>query len=150
MSALVEIRNRQRLARINRPAAVKFVDRLLGEALDLADFELGIHFVTPAEMACVNWEFLKHEGPTDVITFNHQPDPDGSLHGELFICPAVAQTQAKEFKTKLADELGRYVIHGVLHLLGYDDLTPADRRVMKRHENTLVRAFARPIRAAFK
>jgi probable rRNA maturation factor len=57
----------------------------------------------------------------------------------LFICPEVAVTQAKEFQTTWQAEVVRYVVHGVLHLLGYDDLKPHLRRVMKREENRLVR-----------
>ena len=94
-------------------------------------------------MALVNETFLQHEGSTDVITFDHsvmdgQATPSRQLHGELFICVDDAIQQAKEFKTVWQSELVRYVVHGVLHLLGYDDLKPHLRRVMKREENRLV------------
>ena len=92
-------------------------------------------------MAKVNWDFLRHEGSTDVITFDHG-STEGRLHGELFISVPEAVGQAEEFGTTWEEELARYVIHGLLHLHGYDDLEPAKRRVMKRHENRLVRKFA--------
>jgi probable rRNA maturation factor len=53
-----------------------------------------------------------------------------------------AVRQAAEFGTTWEAELLRYVIHGILHLRGYDDLEPAKRRVMKREENRLVRKLA--------
>ena len=92
-------------------------------------------------MARVNWDFLRHEGSTDVITFDHGSTPE-RLHGELFISVADAVAQAAEFGTTWPEELARYVIHGLLHLRGHDDLEPAKRRVMKREENRLVRKFA--------
>lgn len=102
--------------------------------------ELGIHLVSAREMARVNWDFLRHEGSTDVITFDHGSTPQ-RLHGELFISVADAVKQAGEFGTAWPEELARYVIHGLLHLHGYDDLEPAKRRVMKREENRLVKRF---------
>ncbi|MEY4690089.1 MAG: hypothetical protein RIT19_414 [Verrucomicrobiota bacterium] len=103
--------------------------------------ELGFHFVSAGEMARVNWRFLRHEGSTDVITFDHGSSP-GRLHGECFICVSDAIAQAKEFGTTWSEEVVRYVIHGILHLRGYDDLEPTARRAMKREENRWVRWVA--------
>ena len=61
-----------------------------------------------------------------------------SLHGELFICLQEAVAQARRFSATWQSELVRYVIHGLLHLCGHDDLKPAARRVMKRAENRLL------------
>ena len=68
---------------------------------------------------------------------------NAELHGELFICVEVALAQAKQFKTSWQSEVVRYVVHGVLHLLGHDDLQAGRRRRMKREENRLVRRLAR-------
>jgi probable rRNA maturation factor len=65
------------------------------------------------------------------------------IHGELFICVDDAILQAKAFKTSWQSEVVRYIVHGVLHLLGHDDLKPALRRKMKREENRLVRLLAK-------
>jgi probable rRNA maturation factor len=61
----------------------------------------------------------------------------------LFICLDDAVKQAREFRTTWQEELARYVIHGLLHLRGFDDLEPAARRVMKREENRLLRRAGR-------
>ena len=113
--------------------------------LEIAEAELGINLVAAREMALVNETFLQHEGPTDVITFDHaekqkaKKNKQKTIHGELFVCVDVARTQAREFQTSWQSETVRYTVHGVLHLLGYDDLKPALRREMKREENRLMR-----------
>jgi probable rRNA maturation factor len=92
----------------------------------------------------VNETFLKHEGSTDVITFDHAKESKRrqQIHGELFVCIDDAITQARQFKTSWQSEVVRYVVHGVLHLLGHDDLKPAARRKMKREENRLLRKLS--------
>lgn len=139
----VVIVNRQRTKRINLRLLKQIVLALFAE-LEISETELGISLVTAREMALVNETFLQHEGSTDVITFDHleaevgNQKPETGIHGELFICVDDAIQQAKEFKTDWQSEVVRYVVHGVLHLLGYDDLKPDLRRVMKREENRLV------------
>ena len=127
------------------PIDTKFLQRivraLLEDLLELNSFELGIQLVRAKAMAHVNETFLNHAGPTDVITFDHS-ELKTSLHGELFVCYDVAQTQAKEFRTTWPSEIVRYAVHGVLHLQGFDDHRAADRRRMKREEDRLVKALA--------
>jgi probable rRNA maturation factor len=65
-----------------------------------------------------------------------------TINGELFICVDEAIRQAKRFRTTWQSELMRYIVHGVLHLLGHDDHRAADRLKMKREENRLVRKLA--------
>jgi probable rRNA maturation factor len=141
------IANRQQTKKINARLLQQIADDLLAQ-LKIETAELGIHLVGAKEMARVNRQFLQHEGSTDVITFDYQPSeaslqkPASNLHGELFICVDDAVSQAKEFGTNWQSEVVRYVVHGVLHLLGHDDLKPDSRRTMKRAENRLVRRLA--------
>lgn len=145
----VVIVNRQRTKRINARWLKQTVETLLGE-LNIAQAELGIHLVGAGEMARVNWQFLQHEGSTDVITFDHREpipqspplDPIPQIHGELFVCVDDAISQARQFKTSWQSETVRYAVHGVLHLLGHDDLKPELRRKMKREENRLLLGLA--------
>ena len=69
-------------------------------------------------------------------------EPRG-LHGEIVICVQEAVSQARRFRTSWQRELARYVIHGLLHLEGYDDRRGADRRKMKREEGRLLRRLGR-------
>lgn len=65
------------------------------------------------------------------------------IHGELFVCLDEAVGQSRRFKTIWQSELVRYLVHGVLHLIGHDDRLPAARRQMKREENRLLAQLAR-------
>lgn len=139
MSVEVEIRNRQRSRRVNVSRLCERTEDLLERELGLGVASLGIHLIGARAMAGMNWRWLRHEGSTDILTFDHRSGPGEPLHGELFISVDDAVTQAAAFGTSADAELVRYVIHGVLHLMGYDDLEPAARRSMKRVENRLVR-----------
>jgi probable rRNA maturation factor len=141
----VIIVNRQRMKKINTRLLQNIIGELFLE-LEITGAELGVNLVGAKEMAKVNRQFLQHDGSTDVITFDHADGAHGvtrpTLHGELFICVDEAISQAKNFKTIWQTEIVRYVVHGVLHLLGHDDLKPGLRRKMKREENRLVRLLA--------
>ena len=132
-------RNRQR----DCPVDLRLLRRVLRFALDkllsVSGYELCFHLVPAKEMARVNEEFLDHIGPTDVITFDHGGGKN--LNGEIFVCPAVAIEQAREYRTSWQEEIVRYCVHGLLHLRGYDDVRTADRRKMKLEEDRLVGAL---------
>jgi probable rRNA maturation factor len=122
---------------------------LLEEALGLSAYELGIELISGREMARRNEEFLKHSGSTDVITFDYREgyeegaDASRELAGDIWVSITDAEEQAREFETSWQEELARYIIHGVLHLRGFDDLEPAKRKEMKSEENRLLRAARR-------
>lgn len=136
------LRNAQRDCGIHLRQLRAVLLHLLESELGLEGHDLTIHLISAKAMAAANLRHMKHEGPTDVITFDYADD--GSvLHGELLICPAVAKVQAREFGTTWVSEVVRYAVHGVLHLRGYDDLKPVDCRRMKREEDRLMRALER-------
>jgi probable rRNA maturation factor len=122
---------------------------LLAEHFPRDHFELGIHLVAAAEMARLNERFLQHAGSTDVITFDYADNarrvssPVPAFCGEIFICLDEAVALARRFRTTWQSELVRYLIHGVLHLRGYDDQDPAARRRMKQVENRLLGKVSR-------
>jgi probable rRNA maturation factor len=140
--SVLSFRNRQRAKRINIPLLRRVTLFVLRDELRVREHELCFHLVDTEEMARVNEQFLQHTGSTDVITFDHAEQPlrnSPSLHGEVFISVPDAVAQAREFKTTWQSELVRYVVHGLLHLRGFDDLDPTLRREMKREENRLVK-----------
>ena len=149
----VVIINRQRKKKIDA-RRLKSAAATLCTELNIADGELGVNFVNARQMTLVNETFLKHQGSTDVITFDHKDQPlrkktrAPEIHGELFICVDEAIIQARRFKTHWRSEVVRYLIHGVLHLLGHDDLKAAPRRSMKREENRLVRLLEKDLNGA--
>lgn len=145
---LLSFNNRQRTRTVDIPLLRRIARHVLEMELSVENYELGIHLVDADEMASVNEEFLGHEGSTDVITFDHNEqapsavNPPATLHGEIFISLPDAVKQAREFKTTWQSELVRYLIHGILHLRGHDDLHRTARREMKREENRLVKRVA--------
>lgn len=144
MKTLV-LRNRQQTQKLDSPFLRTIIRTLLGDLLEQKNYELGIHLVAADEMARVNETFLQHGGSTDVITFDYAKEsaPSTGLHGELFISIPDAVAQARQFRTTWMEELVRYIVHGILHLLGHDDLDASARRKMKQAENRLVRELAR-------
>jgi probable rRNA maturation factor len=133
------LRNRQRLRRVNISLLRRIVRSLLDELSGVESCELCVHLVAESEMVRLNETFLRHAGSTDVITFDHGGP---SKHGEIFVCVAEAIRQARRFRTTWQAELVRYVVHGLLHLCGFDDRQPALRCKMKREENRLLRLMA--------
>ena len=135
------LRNRQRVCPIDLRLFRRMTRYALEHHFAPENYELCFHFVESKEMARLNEQFLQHAGPTDVITFDHRGGQPG-LHGEIFICPEIASAQAKEFRTSLQEELVRYAVHGLLHLHGHDDQSPALRKKMKREEDRIVGSLA--------
>src|SRR5438876_1137924 len=133
------LRNRQRAHSVDLRLLRRISRALVKELGPRKNFEIGIYLVDAAEIARLNEEFLCHLGPTDVITFNYSPSGQAErLEGEIFICVNEAVTQARRFGTSWPSEVVRYLVHGLLHLLGYDDQTAAAQRIMKREEDRLV------------
>ena len=144
----ISFANRQRSRPVNLRAIRPIVETLLGELLGIKFAELGVSFVAAPEMARLNVVFLRHAGSTDVISFDYSElgtrdsEQQTRLHGEIFICVDEAIRQARRFRTTWQSEIVRYLVHGVLHLIGCDDQRAADRRKMKREENRLLRSLA--------
>jgi probable rRNA maturation factor len=100
---------------------------------------LSIAFVTNAAIRKINRKFLRHDFATDVLSFPLGTD----LVGELVISAEYAAGEASRRKIPVEEELLRYVAHGILHLLGYDDHRPADRaRMWARQERELRKLLA--------
>lgn len=130
------VRNRQRTFRIASRKYKTMASLALKQLFGLQQYQLSVTFLSAKSMAAINESHLQHQGPTDIITFDYSDS--GTLDGELLICPEVAVGYAARYQVTLGHELARYFIHGILHLQGYDDLHPADRKLMKREENRLL------------
>jgi rRNA maturation RNase YbeY len=85
-------------------------------------------------MRVINKKYLGHDDKTDVLTFDL-----GDGLGEIIICPQVAAANAAFYKTSTRKEILLYVIHGILHLKGFDDHAPQDIIQMRKMENKLLR-----------
>jgi probable rRNA maturation factor len=130
---LIHITNEQ--SKVAIPAAK--VRRLSAQILGKKS--LSVAFVTNAAIRKINRRFLNHDFATDVISFPLGTD----LLGELVISAEYAVAEAAKRKIPVEEELLRYVAHGVLHLLGYDDHRPADRKKMWARQERELRKLRR-------
>ncbi len=92
-------------------------------------------------MATLNRRFLRHQGPTDVISFDLGDGPDGGLCAQIIVCYDIAAVEGRRRGRQVWPELLLYVAHGLLHAMGYDDDTPRRAAKMHRRENELLEAF---------
>ena len=99
-----------------------------------------INFVSPELITNINRNYLEHNYSTDIITFNYTGNHT-ILDGELYISVEDAVINAKKYRISTKFEFYRLIIHGILHLLGYDDLKKNDKVIMKKLENKLLRKF---------
>ena len=134
--------------RLERVSLQRFLVRV-NQELDLKNDSCAICFVTDTEMARLNRDYRKQAGTTDVLSFpaEERSRPGGlrrrvkSLRGaylgDIAISPTVARRNAKRYGRTLSEEICVLMLHGVLHLLGYDHDT--DRGEMERVEAVLRR-----------
>lgn len=105
-------------------------DKIL-EDYKIIDSEISIIFLNDFEIQKINAQFLNHDFTTDVISFNYNEE---QLEGEIYISVDTAELQAKEYKVSLTNEVLRLSIHGILHLLGYEDHTVENKEKMHNLE----------------
>ncbi len=94
--------------------------------------ELSLAFLTDAAIARIHADFMADPTPTDVITFEGNPSLGSG--GEICVSADTAQTYAADHRRNFSEELTLYIVHGWLHLAGYDDLQPAKKRLMRAAE----------------
>lgn len=122
--------------KVNKNIIHKIISYIKSKHLLKID-SLEINFVASDTIHKMNNEYLGHNYPTDVISFNYSNESN-NLDGEIFICYQIAEENSKIFKVKYDNEIKRLIIHGVLHLIGYDDTTLLKRRKMKIVEDGLL------------
>ena len=111
------------------------------------DWELAVTFTNDRSMAKYNSELVGHSGSTDVITFAYLDDPGeffpGEVGVELIINPDAAAREGGRRGTGYSRELALYLVHGLLHAAGEDDLESAARRRMRRREREVMNILSR-------
>jgi len=91
---------------------------------------IGIIVVTDRRIRTINRRYLDHDFATDVVTFDLSDTRSSPLDGEIYISYDRAAIQARRYGVSIDNEVLRLIAHGVLHLLGYDDATVAERHKM--------------------
>ena len=136
----IVVRNRQRTVEIDIAALQEFAQQALrlcfrihrNEPTQLKRLrEIFVLLISNRPMARLHRQFLRKAGPTDVMTFED---------GEIFVSPEMARDQARRFGSSLGQELRLYVVHGLLHLHGFDDRDQVEARRMARMERQILAA----------
>ena len=98
-----------------------------------ADLDLSLVLVDDKTIHGINRQFLEHDYPTDVITFDLRDEGPGS-DGEIVVSVETARRESEVRKVTLKSEVLLYCVHGTLHLLGFDDHEPEDRKQMHQRQ----------------
>jgi probable rRNA maturation factor len=139
-------------------AEVRRVCRIVLEQERASGAEIHVAIVDDAEIHRVNREHLAHDYPTDVISFLYSAEvgEKGSaaaqrkglsrgaglvIEGEIVVSFETAAREARSRRLESGRELMLYVVHGLLHLCGYDDLSPPEKRIMRRRERAMMAAI---------
>lgn len=109
---------------------------------------LSITFLDEPSIARLNWQHLRHRGPTDVISFGLSREAVGApVVGDVYISPGVVREHARLHGVPVREELTRVVVHGVLHVLGHDhpeDDSRSKSPMWRRQESLVRRLLASP------
>ena len=138
---LIKLLNSQKDLRISK-IKMKKVVFFLFEFLQITTDEVSIQFVSEKRISQLHSLFFQDPTPTDCITFPIDSTCESNryhLLGEIFICPKIAKQYAEKHHINPFEELCRYVVHGILHLIGFEDENLNSRVQMKRKENTCLR-----------
>ncbi len=146
--AAVVVSDRQQDLGVDRDRWAALLRRVMVEEQVATPWEAGLSFVAADEMAALNAAHRGIDRPTDVLAFGAddgsalRADGEPRLVGDVVICPSVAAANAAAGDNPVAGELALLVVHGALHLLGYDHVEDADAREMQQREAALLAAAA--------
>jgi len=142
MSISVEVVNRQKAVRTS-PAWLEKITRKAIAVLEVEAAEITVAVVDDAEIASLHEQWMGLADPTDVLTFDLS-GCDGDFAGDIVVSVETAARVAREVGWHPKEELAYYVVHGLLHLAGFDDGTPGERRRMRRKEQEVMVAVGLP------
>lgn len=139
----IAIATPQEIVAVDR-ARMRETVRAVLKGEDVADYEISLAFVDNPTIHRLNQRYLQHDEPTDVLSFPLSEANASKLAGELVLGVEVAAEQAVARSHDVQTELMLYVIHGLLHLCGYDDHDEVDRTTMRDRERHYLRQLGLP------
>ena len=137
----ITVRNLQRKISVNVAELEKFARNAFRRCLQLQKRKrtdlrkvkaIAVWLISDRRISRLHLQFFGESSPTDVITFHH---------GEIFISVETARRNAREFGNSLMSEIKLDIVHGLLHLHGFDDQEPGDRRRMKNTQEKILRCM---------
>jgi probable rRNA maturation factor len=145
MTFSVEMQRRVRTWAPPRADIAAWASTALGRKA--AGRELAVRVVSPSESRRLNARYRGRDKPTNVLSFPAPELPAGSDQlplGDLVICPEVLRTEAREQHKSLRAHWAHLVVHGALHLIGYDHMQPQEASRMERREISVLRRLGFP------
>lgn len=137
-SLFLEILDEQDIS-VEKNRIQEICEKILADA-GIVRGRIGIVLVDNETIHKLNLDFLQHDYPTDVISFQVESDLEhGFLEGEVIASVEMAAQRGPEFQWTIHEEILLYVIHGLLHLVGYDDVEPEKRTQMREKERFYLR-----------
>jgi len=137
---MIELRKSLRLPNIDEKSVVALCNFIL-KRLRLGMCTLSVSLVGDKEMRKLNKKYFMKDTPTDVISFPMEENiRNGILLGDVVVCVPQAQRAAKENNQTVSEELSLYLIHGILHLIGERDKTPAEAGRIAEKQKSLLEA----------
>ena len=138
----VDIRDEQKIFSVNHRAVQTFLKEAIRSLLPGRSCRLSVALVEDEAIRRLNVRYLGKPHPTDVLAFSMREGPvfsgDASLLGDLMISTETALRNTKRFRSSLDREFALYLVHGVLHLLGYEDKTPSQKRRIRKEEKRVL------------
>ena len=93
-------------------------------------------------MSQLHYQYMGLNSPTDVLSFNlAEKESKNYIEGEIYVDLQTAAKQAEQYAVDYVEEVARLCVHGTLHLLGYDDLKPGDKKKMWRTQENIIESF---------
>jgi probable rRNA maturation factor len=139
----IAIASPQEIVSIDR-AAMRHLVRTVLDGEDVKDADISLAFVDNPTIHRLNQRYLDHDEPTDVLSFPLSEANAKRLAGELVVGVEVAQAAAASRGHDVHAELALYVIHGLLHLCGFNDKSRADASAMRERERHYLRTLGLP------
>jgi probable rRNA maturation factor len=139
----ISIATPQEIVEVDR-GRMREIGRAVLEGEGIGDYEISLAFVDNPTIHRLNKRYLDHDEPTDVLSFPYSDAGAKKLTGELILGVEVAKDQAAERGHDVQVELALYVIHGLLHLCGYDDKTEKAAQEMRQRERHYLQALGLP------
>lgn len=126
---------------INSVIFEPFIERLESQ-IEMLEGILNVIFVNDAYIQSLNKAYRGKDAPTDVLSFNYEHDPNSDLVGEVYLSVETARRQAIDHKHSFEDELIKLIIHGVLHVHGFDHEEDEDYKEMYEVEKSILGKIA--------
>ncbi len=138
MAIIINLINRNRKRKIN-PRKIRRIAKAVFNHFGLTDAEVNIEFVSSQKIRYFNKRYLNKNKATDVIAFEDKEKRAGKkFFGDIVVSTDRANRNSKIYNTSFMKEVELYVIHGLLHLKGFEDITAKGRETMRRMEDGLL------------